>query len=121
MNFKCKFIFNINIIKILIIHVAINFNGNHTKQYRKKLRKKRFIMNFWNDEINLSCRYNEKCEFRKCHSNVKIKKKIKSRVRYIENFPIQNFLIKKNLRFMKQNDLVCYLYVCTLKNVVSFK
>jgi hypothetical protein len=51
------------------------------------------------------------------------------RIRYIENFPIQEILIKKkshaffhflyNLRFMKQNDFICDLYVCMLKNVVS--
>jgi hypothetical protein len=33
MNLKYESIFNINIIKILIIHVTIKFNGNHIFKY----------------------------------------------------------------------------------------
>jgi hypothetical protein len=29
MNLKCKIIFNINVMKILIIHVVVDINENH--------------------------------------------------------------------------------------------
>jgi len=39
LNLKCEVIFNINIIKIQIIHVATDFSVNHIKKYGWILRK----------------------------------------------------------------------------------
>jgi hypothetical protein len=33
MNLKCKNMLNINMIKILIIHIVIDCSGNHIKKY----------------------------------------------------------------------------------------
>jgi hypothetical protein len=52
MNSKCKAIFNIIILKFLIIHVVKDFVGNHNKNYKLELLEK-----------------NKKCE----NSSVKIK------------------------------------------------
>jgi hypothetical protein len=40
MNLKCKVILNINIFNFLVIHVAINFSGNHIKNYGYEFKKK---------------------------------------------------------------------------------
>jgi hypothetical protein len=49
MNIICKIIFNINIVKFLFIHVAIDFNENHIKNVNEVLENNGFIVNFGND------------------------------------------------------------------------
>jgi len=39
MNIKCKVIFNVNIVKIFFIHVAIYFIENHIEKYEQVLKK----------------------------------------------------------------------------------
>jgi hypothetical protein len=47
MNLKCKIIFNINIPKIIIIHVAMQLNGDHIIKYELiKFLKKGIIVDF---------------------------------------------------------------------------
>ncbi len=43
---KYKVIFNINSVKFLIIHVAIEFNGNHIKKYGWVSKNNGFRMDF---------------------------------------------------------------------------
>ncbi len=50
-NIKFKAILQINIIKFLIIHVFIAFNGNHHKFFDEFKEDYGFIMDFWNDNI----------------------------------------------------------------------
>lgn len=74
MNSKYKPIFYIKIIKNLIIHVARDFNGNHVLKYGWIIFKK--VNSQWAFEIiilSLSCKCNEKGEFKVCHSNAKTK------------------------------------------------
>jgi len=40
MNLRCKLIFNINIVKFLIIYITIDFNENHIEKYGWILNKK---------------------------------------------------------------------------------
>jgi predicted KAP-like P-loop ATPase len=50
MDIKCKVVFNIKIITILIIHVAINLSENHIKKYGWILRKKwthNWLLKWW--------------------------------------------------------------------------
>lgn len=47
MNLKCKILFNINIPKKLIIHVAMQFNGDHIIKYELiNFLKEGLIVNF---------------------------------------------------------------------------
>jgi len=71
MNLKCNPILNINIVRILIIHVVINFCSGWL------LRKKRLIMDFWNDSTRFVTKRKLKMWTKKiCHSSVKILNKI---------------------------------------------
>jgi hypothetical protein len=61
-NIKFKTIFKINIVKFLIIHVVIDFNGNHHKNFGMNSKK---IMDLqWTFEMTTLClshRKNKKC------------------------------------------------------------
>jgi hypothetical protein len=94
MNLRCKVIFNINIVKFLIIHITINFNENNIKKYGWTLNKKcsceiMTLFLSWNKNIYI-------CTQSVWHNSVKIKKKKIGhhpmrglRVRCIETFPIK--------------------------------
>ncbi len=76
--------FNINTIKILIVHVEVEFNWNHIKTYGWILRKNGFIMDFWNDNT-IVMQINGKFAFKK-HVIVMSKEKEKNRPPSNEKF-----------------------------------
>jgi hypothetical protein len=96
MNLKCRIISNIKIYNFFIIHVAIGFSENFTKNMDEFFLKNGFIVDFWNDDTMFVTHKKKKLWTQKiCHNNIKIKnKKIghhkmnKSIVRCIDIFPI---------------------------------
>jgi hypothetical protein len=74
MNLKYKAIFNIDIIYLLTIHVAIYFSGNHILKYVWIYEKSGLLMDFWNDVTTFVMQIKLKTWTPKNgHSNVKIK------------------------------------------------